>query len=784
MLMTFRRVWQRVKSSLVMLALCVGVVIAAYAALFSHYRDINFVDNDWLYALEAKLLDFKLTNRGPQKTSGKVGILAIDEKSIAQFGRWPFSRKYHEKAFINLKKLGVAWIGFDAIYDTAEKTILEDVERQIRSMPKAAMLRKPANKSRAGNVDQLTALLMTSPSDLSFARGLSHFGNIVQGYFYFAGQETTDGTHRQPFFGLDSMQLSEIVAIDLPEGRSLSDYRSLERPHAITTNHPVLASASQHFGFFSNDADSDAINRWLTLAANIDGKLMPSLALKTAAEALNSDILVTFDRDIGIEKISLVGRVDNKERVIPVDPLGTGRLLINHRGPSRTFHHFSLADAYNNTFTDSERKKLKGMTLLYGATATGINDMRPNPYDPGVDGVENHAAAIDNIFKGDFLRRPVDVYATELYIVLGIGLLFAPLVIWGRALVSAIAVLVFLVGYYYVDKYFWFGRGIWAFMVVPCAEISAMFIFTTFYKYVVEERARKQIKGTFEQYLSKDVIDQVLVDPDSQKLGGVRRDVTVFFSDVRDFTTISEKLSAEKLGELMNLYFNSTTPHVLKTGGTLDKFIGDAIMAFWGAPLALADQADRACQSSIEILYAVDKLRVDLPKVGLPAVDMGIGLNSGMASVGNFGSSQRFCYTAMGDTVNLAARLEGLTKQFGVKILISEFTRAQLKRQDFFMRDLAVITVKGKDQPVRIFELMRPDYLQNEATLRNFIDEFDEARRNFAARDWGKAEKFFMNCLKIKPDDVPTNQYLEEIAEFKVSEPAANWDGVKRFKTK
>ncbi len=791
MLAKLKLLWQRAQDGLPMLVMCAGVVLVSYLALFSHYRNFNFHVNDWLYKLEATFFDFKLQQRGPEKPTGQVGILAIDEKSIGQFGRWPFSRKYYEKAFKNLKKLGVQWISFDSIYSEPEKTLLEDVERQVRTMPKASLVRKVPPKGKQGDVDKLTELVLTSPADMGFARGLGEFRHIILGYFYFASQKALQqniGNRRNPYEGAEAMLTSEL-AVDMPEGRKLGDYRVITKAHGIVPNIPIVASASPHFGFFSNEADSDAINRWVTLVADVNGVLMPSLALKTAAEHLNSDVLVTLDQDpsAGIERITLVNRKDNSERHIPIDPQGAGRVLVNHRGPGNQIRHFSLADAYNNTFTNDERKSLKGMTLMLGATAIAMNDARPNPFDAAINGVEIHATAVDNIVKGatgDLLRRPVSIYALELYIVLGVGLLFAPLMIWGRAVFSAVAVLVFLIGYYYVDKYLWFNRGVWTFTLVPAFEMVSMFITTTLYKYIVEERARKQIKGTFQQYLSKDVIEQVLQDPDSQKLGGVRKDVTVFFSDVRDFTTISEKLSAEKLGELMNVYFNSTTPSVLSTGGTLDKFIGDAIMAFWGAPLPMVDQADRACQSSLEILHAVDKLRVDLPKMGLPMVDMGIGLNSGPASVGNFGSSQRFCYTVMGDTVNLAARLEGLTKQFGVKILISEYTRAQLKRTDFFMRDLAVITVKGKDQPVRIFELMRPDYLKQESALKNFIGEFEDGRQAFAAREWAKAEKSFMNCMLIKPDDLPTNQYLEEIAEFKVTEPGKNWDGVKRFKTK
>lgn len=765
-----------------MLLLCAGTVAFSYWLLFDHYRSFSFVGgNDLIYKLESKLLDARMRLRGPVKPTGKVGILAIDEKAIQQFGRWPFSRKYYEKAFENLKKNGVKWVGFDSIYSEPQKTFLEDAIPtfdDVRSTP--GKINGPILQSKLANLDKL---MNSSPADESFAQGIKKFENIVLGYFYFSSEREAKenlGKHER-YPQLETMLTSEIQVVDMPQGSKLDDYRRLVKAYGIVTNIPAVTEASPHNAFFSNDADDDAINRWDVLIANVNGHLMPSLALKTVAEYMNREIVLIFD-NIGVETIMLVNRENDKDVIeVPVDPLGGGRILINHRGPGQTFHHYSLADAYNDSFTPEERKNLKGMVLLLGATAIGTNDLRPNPYDPSIDGVENHAAVMDNIVRKDFLKRPISIYGTELMIVLGVGLLFAPLMIWGRAIFSGVAVTLFLVGYYYFDKYVWFQHGTWAYMAIPSLQIIFMFITTTLFKYMTEEKEKKKVKGAFQYYLSPDVINQVLDDPESLSLGGEKKELTVFFSDVRGFTTISESLTPEKLCEFMNEYFTPMTSIILRSKGVLDKYIGDAIMAFWGAPLHIEHQADVACTSAIQMLFALDQLKLQFKQKGFPDIDIGIGLNTGPMSVGNMGSGERFTYTVMGDSVNLGSRLEGLTKEYGIKIMISEFTYRRLTPGKFFTRDLDDIRVKGKNEPVNVFDLMRPDFLPDQNQIREFIRHFEAGRKAYKEQNWNVAHQEFLICLQMKPEDKASAMYVERVASYKDESPGQQWDGVYTF---
>ena len=767
------------KKVFAILGICVTIVGLSLATLFYHYSKFSFKNsNDLVYQIESKILDHKLVSRGPQKPTGHVGLLAIDEQSLKRFGQWPISRRYYDQAFANLKELGVEWIGFDAIFPEKEKTLIDEVEAQITDLAAGKDLSED-------QIAQMSGLLVEGTGDFRFASAIRSFENVVQGYYYYVSAKEADlnlgGADR--FKGLDLISSSEVGA-DFPEGYDLSSpayEKVILKPKGFTSNTPTILEASEYFGYFSNASDDDAINRWLTVLVDIEGMLMPSLALKTVAEYLDREIFVFFD-GAGIESVLLVNREDESDAIeIPIDPLGSGRVLVNHQGPSQTFRHFSLVDAYDNSFSDEEKEALKGSVLLLAGTATGLNDMRPSPYDSIIDGAENHAAFMDNVLSGNFIKRPQSIYETEIYVVIGIGVLFAPLLVWGSALVSGIGLVVFLVCYYYFDRYFWFGNGIWTFLAIPCGEVTVMYISATLYKFMTEEKEKKKVKGAFQYYLSPDVIDQVLTDPDSLALGGEKKELTVFFSDVRSFTTISESLTPEKLCDLMNDYFTPMTSIILQSHGVLDKYIGDAIMAFWGAPLALKNSADTGCKAAIAMLFELDKIREDFPKKGFPAIDIGIGLNTGPMSVGNMGSGDRFTYTVMGDAVNLGSRLEGLTKEYGIKIMISENTHNKLTPGLFFTRNLDDIRVKGKTEPVNVFDLMRPDFLPQHHLIGEFIGQFNEGRALYKNRQWDAAKKHFAASLAMKPDDKASAMYLERIDNYIVNPPDDAWDRVYNF---
>lgn len=769
------------KNRIVSVVICFTIAVICAELLRRHYGRRARGQDDLVGQMENRLLDLRFLFRGERPATGKIGILAIDEKSLQQFGRWPISRRSYGPAFKNLQDLGVNWLGFDVVWSQNELPLLSDVAGNLERLNGLNETNWKTELDR--ELQDIASTKEASAADQAVAKSITDFGNVVLGFFYYASEEEAGELGDKRFAGLDKMAENSIQALIMPDGKELKDYPKL-KTLGMVGNTDYIASRASHFAFFNNESDPDAIMRWVTLVRSVDGFLFPSLSLKTAATATGREIVVFFDND-GITDISLVNPNDDQDLIkIPVDPDGRARILINHLGPSKTIHHFSLADAYNNNFTDEQKKELKGMSLLLGPTAIAINDQRANPFDAGINGVENHAAVIDNILSGSFMKRSEKIHYIELGLIFGIALLFSPLMVFAKAAWSGIGAVLFLVGYYYFDKYVWFGRGEWVYMGMPFIQMTTMFVGTTLYKYMTEEREKKKIKGALGMYLSPDVANEVAADPDALKLGGQRKELTVFFSDVRSFTTISEGLTPEKLGELMNEYFTPMAQIIQKSRGTLDKYIGDAIMAFWGAPLQIDNHAETAARAAIEMMFALDKIRDDFKKKGFPSVDIGIGLNTGLMSVGNFGSPQRFCYTVMGDEVNLGSRLEAATKDYGVKIMISEKTQRLLTAKDLFTRDLDDIRVKGKMQPVKVFELMRHDMLKQERDLRSLIGEFHLGRDAYKQQNWDKAKQHFMACMMIRPEDGPSVMYLDRIADKEAGPLVANWDGVYTRKSK
>lgn len=777
--MDFKTVWKHFVKSIPVLLICAFLNAIMLSFLYAHYTGRLGSAGAILVTLENKLLDMRFVNRGIQKPSGKIGILAMDEKSIQKFGRWPFTRSVYEKAFINLKKAGVEWIGFDVVWDKPERPLLADAMSDISKI-------KIGGTDKVEAWNRIQAMSGAGIADQAILRAMTNFGKIVQGFMYYGigEKEAIDSLKGTEFKALDVMQGSVVFAAIMPEGFEINKYPDLSIG-AVVGNTGAIAESTPHFGFFNNDPDDDSVVRWVNLVKTGNGNLLPSMSLKMASSMTGKDIVVVFDK-IGVEEIMLVNPDNDKDVIkIPVDPSGQGKALLNHLGPSQTLRHISLADAYDDSFSAKDLKILKGMSLMMGPTAMAINDMRANPFEPTFNGVEHHASMIDNIVGNKFFKRPADIYRTEMLVVLVLGVFFSIMLTYTSALSSAVGVVFFYVGYFYLDRYLWFAKGIWVYMGMPYIQITGLFMTVTLYKYFTEEKEKKKVKGAFQHYLSPDVMQSVLDNPDKLKLGGERRECTVFFSDVRGFTTISEALTPEKLVELMNDYLSPMTEVILRSGGVLDKYIGDAIMAFWGAPLDRLDQADVAAQSTLKMMEKLEELRRIFPTKGFPVIDIGCGVNTGMMSVGNMGSAERFAYTVMGDAVNLAARLESITKEYGVRIIFSEYAVAKLKDKNiYFLRDLDDIVVKGKKDPVKIYELIHPMVMPSEAALKNLLGEFFEVRQAYRAQDWKKVRTHLGACLMLRPDDGPTRMLLERIDEMEKLPFIENWDGVHIFKHK
>lgn len=738
---------------------------------------------DLVGQLERELYDLRFKLRGAKHMSGVVGVLTADDKSVETFGRWPFPRHIYEKAFLNLKNAGVQWLGFDVFFSEPARRYLDESIIDLQEI----FLQKDSDKNLFEQKIQF--LLSNSPGDLSLGKTIEKFENVVQGFYFIESIENIIGSKYNWLASFDRLKKSAIDFVDLPKNKKLDDYPDLISAGAVT-NTQLIAGQAKFMGFANNQSDSDGLIRKATLvkaiaATDPTGKtvgspiLLPSLALSLAANYTKSGIIIHLDSS-GIDGIELFPSDGKSESVkIPLYYDGLGKVLINHYGGFYNVPQLSLHDAYENKLPKDLPK-----ILIYGGTATGTNDKRPSPFDENFDGVGHHATIIENILKQDFMSRPLSAPIIEVSILLFSGFVFSTALRKMNALKSAIFIFTILILFFLFDKEFLFENGNWYYSGMFYLQSFSMYFGITIFKYFTEEREKKKVKSAFQYYLNPAVINQLMEHPERLKLGGDKKNLTVFFSDVRGFTTISESLSPEKLTALLNEYFTPMTEIILESNGLLDKYIGDAIMAVWGAPIPLEDHADRALISSLKMLDVLENLQKKWASEGLPFLDIGIGLNTGDMVVGNMGSNQRFDYTVLGDAVNLGARLEGINKNYGTRIICSEFTKNNLKNPDkFVLRELDKIQVKGKNEPVCIFEVMHFPLDKKDMTLK-LVKTYEEALALYRKQLWNDAVKKFNEVLTINNEDLPSKEFIERCHYLQKQNLDKNWNGVWVFKTK
>jgi adenylate cyclase len=397
-------------------------------------------------------------------------------------------------------------------------------------------------------------------------------------------------------------------------------------------------------------------------------------------------------------------------------------------------------------------------------------------------GVEMHATTVANILSADFLSRPEWAFWIETAQILLLGV-FLGIMCHRRSPFWAVWAALICVAVIIAEAYaaFWL-RQIWFNVTYPLLFVIIDYLAITSYKYFTEEKQKRWIKNVFQFYVSSNVVDHLLQSSETLQLGGERCKLTALFSDIRGFTSISEKLSPEQLVEFLNEYLSKMSQLVLQYEGTLDKYMGDAIMAFYGAPIEQADHAQRACKTAVDMIVRLKELHVGWETRGLPPMDIGIGINSGDMSVGNMGSRDRFDYTIMGDNVNLASRLEGINKEYGTNIVISEFTYALIRHQSFLVRELDTVRVKGKDEPVTIYELL--GYASLYEHKKPVVAKFCEGLSAYKQRDWNLALERFGEALELDPSDTPSAKYISRCEAYQHTPPPDDWDGVFVMTTK
>jgi adenylate cyclase len=745
---------------------------------------------EFVQRLELATLDTRFRYR-PQRYSHpdpQIVVIDIDQRAQEVLGRWPFSRTNFARMLDVLHDSGAKVAGFDITFSKPDESAVP-----IRAL--SAELE--ARKKRGENVDaklltEVQRLATSLDADKQFAASIQQFGPVVLGNYFLFTEADLRGMEAAT---LDAYA-NQISLFAYPPAHPLHpDAQKQEKaqmlevfayanllPQGAEANLDQLTSALNGdfswTGFFNAPPDADGVVRRATLvlpygrSKNPDEwDIYPSLDLMTARAYLGApaqDMNLIYGPQ-GIVEVRF-------GQTLLLHPDGRGQMMINYQGPASTFTHYSIVDVLQKKFAPDA---FLGKIVLVGATATGIGDLRATPYGGTTyPGVEIHANVIDNILNQRFLKYGFRQALADVLLIIFFGI---PLGIW-MALVS--------------PRWMWFGvslllpmiavnfwaflHGWWLNLLVPALTLSTNVLLVSLYRSLFEEKEKRRVRTAFGQYLSPEVIRRLLVNP--RLVDPKKTDITVMFSDIRGFTTISEKLDAQDLALFLNQYLSDMTGLVFEHQGTLDKYIGDAVMAFWGAPFEEPGHAVRGCHTALKMMGRVREMQKTWEAEGKPRLDIGIGLNTGVASVGNMGSALRYGYTALGDTVNLSSRLEGLNKDYGTHILVNETTFAAAKDEGFVFRELDLIRVKGKLQPVTIYELIgrtgENSVYGTPDEVRARLNLFLQAHELYRKRRWEESQQTFQLILDKWPDDGPSRTYWKRCQDYLFDEPPSGWDGV------
>jgi adenylate cyclase len=658
------------------------------------------------------LKDFMFNFRGAKETTGQVVIVDIDEKSLKALGQWPWSRDHFSQILQNLTDAGVGVIGLDIVFAEADRTSPDKIAQKYN-----------LQTSKLPNYDEI------------FSKTISETPTIL-GYQF--ELEDKDFSEKEP---------PSIPAIIIERNKQLGQ-EYLIKAKGIINNHSTLQLRAYSSGFFNNVPDESGIVRSVPMVIDYKEELFPALSLEIVRAISGIDRVFVNYSNLGVENIQI------GDFIIPTD--NYGRLIINFRGGEGTFKYLSAVDIFNNTFN---KEDVDGKVVLIGTTAAGLNDLRAIPFESVYPGVEVHANVIDNILTEDFISIPTWVEGFEIIVIFVLAIITFLLMTYSPFWMNPILILVFGIAYFYFSYYMLFTEGILIDLVLPLVLIFTSGLIATFMDYVLEVKNEQIIRKKFASKVSAQVMEDILNQGEEAKFSAKEKEITIFFSDVRSFTKISETLKDPNiLIALLNEYMTPMSDIITKHNGTIDKFIGDAIMAYWNAPSDIENHQDIALQTALEQIEYLDILNQKLihdkrfdalkDEFGDEYIKIGIGLNSGFAVVGEMGSVTRSDYTVLGDSVNLGSRIESLCKKYGAKCMISNFMKAELK-EEYIFRLLDVVRVKGKEEPVELWEVVgfKKDLTQE---IENEIELHHKAFKQYQNEEFYEAEKLFSTLLEQK----------------------------------
>lgn len=700
-----------------------GIIIALSVSFFVFFL-ANFPGfSKIFYKYEMIFYDIAMDMSWKWKSSQSVPqlddvvIIDIDARSVNKLGKfsyWP--RTYWAQIISSLANVGVKAIGMDIIFDPDIRHPQEDKE----------FLRSIKN---AGNV--FTAIYI-APSDSD--RFLYKMESPPEGFPEKAGY---------------------------PDKKDFSIFPINDR---LEPDFPELAVVSRGVGHVGMDPEIDGVLRGIYPFYRFAGKAYPSFAFSILIDLLQIDSIAVKNHNL-----YLISTQKNKRKIIELT--SNGKYLIHFNGPYQTFRYISFYDVFKKRI---DLNYFKDKIVLIGTSLPALFDLRAVPVQQKFPGVEIHANIIHDVLNNYHVRllSPYFKYIGLLFLafLIGITLMFI------RPLKGIILSLLFLLFYFAAMIFIYIKYFVWIPYFPVLLMVLIILIVDFSYKYITEEKNKKLIKDIFSHYVSKNVADVLLQQPEKVKLGGEKKICTVLFSDIENFTNISEKLDPEFLVQIINEYHSEMTDLVFKYNGFLDKYEGDAIMAVYGAPIEIGNHAIDACITAMEMQKRLKELHKKWQQENKPLLKCRIGINTGPMIVGNMGSKERFDYTVMGDAVNLGARLEGANKSYGTRILIGE-TTYKLSKEVVFARKLDLIQVKGKAQPVLVYQLL---------ALNKDVDDVLRGRKVFyekgfdlyLQRKWSEAIQFFKKVIEFDPTDLQAKIFIQRCMYFKEHPPAKDWNGV------
>jgi len=697
-----------------------------------------------LTSMENQAYDARLKITLPEKVDKQVVIVDIDEKSLNELGQWPWNRNIMARiSDVLFDYYHIKAIGYDIVF--AEEDIDEG----------AKMLEEMADGVLGDNPEFITEYNRVIPSlrhDQLFAEALKKRKTVMG---FVMDTDTIKGTLPPAITRLDKKTLDRLP---------------LAKPEGYTANLELLQNSAFSGGFFDNPLlDDDGVFRRVPLLQAYDGYLHESLALALTRVALGSppiEMVVETNedgRDLFLEWVT------TGEIAIPVDH--HSGVLVPYIGKQKSFEYLPATDVLNKRIA---KEKLEGKITLFGASAPGLLDLRTTPLEPTFPGVEVHANIIQGILDGRILHAPGYTQGFEFILIALIGIILTFALPMLSALYSTLVIVLSIIILIASNFYAWTSAQLVLPIAAPVLLVILLFALQMTYGFFVESRGKRQLAHLFGQYVPPELVDEMSAKMDDINLDGEMRDMSVLFSDVRGFTTISESLEPKELTSYINAFLTPITKVIHDNRGTIDKYMGDAVMAFWGAPLEDKQHALHALNAAIAIVERMKSLREEFTEKQWPQIYVGVGVNTGIMNVGNKGSEFRVDYTILGDAVNLGSRLEGLTKVYDVDIITSEFTKHEVPEYEY--RELDRVRVKGKEKPVTIYEPL--GLLENiSKEERVLLRQFHIGIKQYRAQNWDAAEREIFTLSQLEPQRKIYKIYLDRIMFYRKNPPAADWDG-------